>query len=156
MGTQLPSKQNQTLQASPEDCFLFRKMGRPSVSSLRPRPDPELAQKSCSIEHCSPGIRAARVPGPHDATVASVVIPAPVLGTMLEILRVLSCHRSGLLISFSWERLSLHQPLPLEKRIPNSRHLIVMYLQWLAHFADSSSGMLRGMNHLKMALISHL
>lgn len=25
-----------------------------------------------------------------------------------------------------------------------------MYLQWLAHFADSSSGMLRGMNHLKM------
>ena len=64
------------------------------------------------------------VPGPHDATVASVVIPVPVLGTMLEILRVLSCHWSGLLISFSWEHLSLCQPLPLEKRIPNSRHLI--------------------------------
>lgn len=46
VGTQLPSKQNQTLQASPEDCFLFSKDGRPSVSSptatTRSRVSPEI------------------------------------------------------------------------------------------------------------------
>lgn len=44
----------------------------------------------------------------------------------------------------------------LKKEFLTAGILFVTYLQWLAHFVDSSFGMLRAVSHLKMALITHL
>lgn len=125
MGTHFPSKQNQTLQASPEDCFLFRKMGSPSVSSLWPWPDPELVQKSRSIEHfalqaseqplCPWATRCyCRISGHSHACLGNNA--GNPQGTLLSLIRTPHLIFLGTSVSVPAS--------PTWKRIPNSRHLI--------------------------------